>query len=242
MSGLAVTPPVAPEREPAWRDVLLWFETIDAIVRGLGHGLNNRALALGATIESLDPRRPVGEQVAGGLTREAERLTEQLRQLRSLPFAIEREAMPLLLRDVVSSAIHLHRAHVLLGDVPVYLEGAAEAPPVLAPESSMLHSILVTLTALKGFAAPGGVVRISYGGTAEAATLTFMALREPGDDAVSPLPTAQLVQPTALASALLSAAHLAIEQDIGDASLTVTWTLPSLRAMRRMAKAAAAFG
>ena len=241
MPGLTAVPVTTPEREPAWRDVLLWFETIDAIVRGLGHGLNNRALALGATIESLDPRRPVGEQVAGGLTREADRLTEQLRQLRSLPFAIEREAMPLLLRDVVSSAIHLHRAHVLLGDVPVYLEGTAEAPPVLAPESSMLHAILVTLTALKGFAAPGGVVRISDGGSAEAATLTFMALREPGDD-TAPMPTAQLVQPTALASALLSAAQLAIEQDIGDASLTVTWTLPSLRAMRRMAKASAAFG
>ncbi|MCC7052642.1 MAG: hypothetical protein IT355_05205 [Gemmatimonadaceae bacterium] len=231
---------VAP-REPAWRDVVLWFETIDAIVRGLGHALNNRALALSATIEALDARRPVGEQVAGGLTREAERLTEQLRQLRSLPFALEREAMPLLLRDVIASAVQLHRSHATLGEVPVYLEGSADAPPVLVPESAMLHAILVTLTALKGYAAPDGLVRISYAGTAEVAEVTFLAQRDPADEG-SGRPATELVRPTALAAALLSGAHLQIDQRIGVLASAVTWSLPSLRAMRRLAKAAAATG
>lgn len=238
---MTVTPPVQGSRDPSWRDVALWFETIDAIVRGLGHALNNRALALGATIEALDSRRPVGEAVTQALAREAERLTEQLRQLRSLPFALEREPMPLLLRDVMMTAIQLHRSHATLGDVPVYLEGTTDAPPVLAPESSMLHALLVTLTALKAYAAPGGVVRVTYAGTPELAEVAFVAHRDPEGEAGRPL-SASLVQPTSLASSLLAGAHLSIEQSFADDVMTLRWSLPSLKAMRRMARAAAAFG
>lgn len=238
---MTAVPPAPASREPSWRDVALWFETIDAIVRGLGHALNNRALALGATIEALDSRRPVGEAVTAALSRETERLTEQLRQLRGLPFALEREPMPLLLRDVMGSAIQLHRSHATLGDVPVYLEGTAEAPPVLAPESSMLHALLVTLTGLKAYASPGGLVRVTYAGTADLAEVVFVAQRDPEAHEGPPM-SAQLVQPTSLASSLLAGAQLSITQAFGEDAMTLTWTLPSLKAMRRMARAAAAFG
>jgi hypothetical protein len=218
---------------------VLWFETIDAILRGLGHGLNNRALALGATIESLDPKRPVGQQIASGLTRETERLTDQLRQLRALPFAVERDPMPLLLRDVLSTAIQLHHAHASLGEIPAYLEGTAETPPVLAPESALMHATLVTLTALKAFAAPGGIVRITCSGNADQADVTFVAQRDP-TDAQDDFAQRALIKPTSLAAALLSGAMLEIEQQIGHDSVTVTWSLPSLKAMRRRARALAA--
>ncbi|HYW51662.1 MAG TPA: hypothetical protein VE861_13700 [Gemmatimonadaceae bacterium] len=219
-------------REPAWVDVLAWFDTIDAIIRGLGHSLNNRALALGATIESMDSRRPVGQELSSVLTREAERLAEQLRQLRALPFAAESEPMPLLLRDVLTAAVQLHRAHASLGTVPVYLDGTADAPPVLAPESRLMHALLVTLTALKDYASPGGVVRIDYAGTAELAEIRFTAERDPSDAHTSATPS--LVRPTALTAALLHAARIEIEQRIGPQSATITWALPSLRAMRRL--------
>ncbi len=226
-------------REPAWSDVQLWFETIDAIVRGLSHSLNNRALALSATIESIDPKRPVGQQVALALTRESERLTEQLRQLRALPFAADREPMPLLLRDVLASAMQLHRAHSSLGDVSAYLEGSVDTPPVLAPESALLHATLVTLTSLKSFVAPGGVVRINCTGTPAQATVVFLAMRDPSD--VHETVSAQaLVKPTALTAALLGNALLEIEQRIAPDTATVTWTLPSLKAMRRRSREAAA--
>jgi hypothetical protein len=227
-------------REPAWSDVLRWFETIDAIVRGLAHALNNRALALGATIEALDAKRPVGEQVANGLTREAERLSEQLKQLRTLPFALEREPMPLLLRDVVSTAIQLHRAHADLGDIAVYLEGSADAPPILAPESSFIHAVLVTLTQLKAFVAPGGVLRITYTGTADEARLNFFAERDPSDplDATPEV----LTQPSGLTAALLGGAQVEIVQRLSLMSASQTWRLPSLRAMRRRARAEAVAG
>lgn len=219
-------------REPSWSDVQLWFETIDAIVKGLGHGLNNRALALSATIESLDPRRPVGQQVAGALTREAERLTDLLRQLRVLPFTSDREPMPILLRDVLTVAAQLHRAHASVGDVPAYLEGSADTPPVLAPESLLLHAALVTLTALKSFAAPNGVVRITCTGTPEKAEALFQAMRDPGDTH-EPLSAAALVRPTSLAAALLGNGLLEIEQRIAPDMATVIWVLPSLKEMRR---------
>lgn len=231
--------PALPGRDPAWPDVVLWLETIDAIIRGLGHSLNNRALALGATIESLDSKRPIGQQLLGGLSREAERLTDQLRQLRTLPFAITREPMPLLLRDVLSTAIQLHRAHASLGDIPVYLEGAVDAPPVLAPESAMVHATLVMLTALKGFAAPGGLVRITFSGTPERAEISLLAQRDPSDDH-APEAADGLVQPTALAAALLQSSLLEIEQRITPDSAVVTWTLPSLRSMRRRSREALA--
>lgn len=227
------------DREPVWADVVLWFETIDAIVRGLGHGLNNRALALGATIESMDPKRPVGQQLASGLAREAERLTDQLRQLRALPFAIEREPMPLLLRDVLSAAIQLHHAHASLGEIPAYLEGTAETPPVLVAESALLHSALVTLTALKAFAAPGGIVRITCSGSPDQAVVTFVAQRDP-TDTHDEFPQRALIKPTALTAALLTGALLEIEQRIGCDSVTVIWTLPSLKAMRRRTREMAA--
>ena len=226
-------------REPTWPDVLLWFETIDAIIRGLGHALNNRALALSATIESLDPRRPVGQQVSTALSRESERLTEQLRQLRGLPFAGDREPMPLLVRDVISSAMHLHRSHASLGDVPTYLEGSAETPPVLAPESSLLHAALVTLTALKAFAAPGGVVRVTDSGTPDRAEIVFTALRDPSDTHAS-AGGQSLVKPTALAAALLGGALLEMEQRITPDSVILRWSFPSLRAMRRRLREAVA--
>lgn len=226
-------------REPVWSEVVLWFETIDAIVRGLGHGLNNRALALGATIESLDPKRPVGQQLATGLMRETERLTDQLRQLRAVPFAIDREPMPLLLRDVLSSAIQLHRAHTSVGEIPVYLDGSVETPPVLAPESALLHATLVTLTALKVYASPGGVVRITCSGNADRADVTFVAQRDPTDVQDESGPRA-VIKPAALAVALLSSAMLEIEQQLGPDSVTLLWTLPSLKAMRRRAREPAA--
>jgi hypothetical protein len=230
-----VTTIASATREPTWADVLLWFETVDAIIRGLGHALNNRALALGATLESLDPRRPIGVQTTAALSRESERLTDQLRQLRALPFSVDREPMPLLPRDVLSTAVQLHRSHASLGDVPCYLEGDADTPPVLVAESCVIHASLVMLTAMKQFAAPGGLVRVTYTGTADEVTITFVAHRDPSDggDAL----TAQaLVAPTSLAAALLSSAHLQIEQTIAIESASVVWMLPSLRAMRRIAR------
>ncbi len=226
-------------REPMWSDVQGWFETIDAIIRGLGHGLNNRALALSATIESLDPKRPVGQHIGNALTRESERLTEQLRQLRALPFAIEREPMPLLLRDVLTAAMQLHRSHASLGDVPVYLEGSVDAPPVLAPESALLHATLVTLTSLKQFAAPGGLVRLTFSGTPDQVEIVLMAQRDPGDERAT-IASDLLVKPTALAAALLAGSSLEIDQRIGLTTASVTWTLPSLREMRRRAREAKA--
>lgn len=222
-------------RDPAWPDVLLWFDTIDGILRGLGHSLNNRALALGATLEALDPKRPVGSQAAGALARESERLTEHLRQLRNLPFAADREPMPLLLREVLTSALQLHRSHASVGDVSCFLEGAADAPPILAPEASMVHATLVQLTALKGFAAPGGVVRVSFGGTPERATITFTAERDP-DASDRPAGSVSLVQPTALASALLRSSRLEISQQLSPDTAKVEWSMPSLRAMRKLAR------
>lgn len=233
-------PPVA-VREPAWRDVVAWFETIDAIMRGLTHSLNNRALGLNATIESMDDKRPIGEQLGTALATEGERLTEQLRQLRALPFALESLPMPLLPRDVITAAIALHRLHTSLGEIPVYLEGTVDAPPVLAPEPSMLHAVLVTLTALKAFVAPGGVVRIRYAGTSDRAEIVFTALRDPGIDGRDPLAAMGLVRPTSLATALLSVAQLETEQQIGPDVAVISWAMPSLREMRRQQRAGTKF-
>jgi hypothetical protein len=226
---------LAPVRQPVWSDMLLWFETTDAILRGLGHSLNNRALALSATVESLDPRRAVGAETASGLTRETEKLTDQLRLLRALPFAVDREPMPLLLHDVLTQAVQLHRAHASLGDLSAFVEGTPETPPVLAPESAMMHALLVTLTALKRYAAPGGLVRLRYSGTPERADVHLLAQRVPGETH-DPLDAQALVPPMALSAALLGGALLEIEQRIGPREAAVVWTMPSLRAMRRKAR------
>jgi len=125
--------------------------------------------------------------------------------------------------------------------VPVYLEGAAEAPPVLAPESSLVHAMLVLLTALKAFAAPNGVVRVYFEGTAEELVVRFEALRDPGD-VHEGSGGAVLVRPTALAAALLQGAGLETSQQLGPEVARVVWVLQSLKVMRRRGREAAADG
>jgi hypothetical protein len=223
-------------REPSWSDALLWMETVDALIRGLGHALNNRALALSATLQSLDARRAVGSHTSSALMREAERLTAQLRHLRTLPFAAASAPMPLLPRDVLSTAIRLHQCHAHLGDVSCYLSGSAETPPMLVSESVMTHATLVQLTTLKQFVAPHGVVRVQYAGSANDVRIRFIAEQEALAEPRAELAQA-LLQPVSLVAALLarSRGHAALHVQPGRAE--VVWTLPSLRAMRRQLRA-----
>jgi hypothetical protein len=101
-----------------------------------------------------------------------------------------------------------------------------------------MHATLVTLTALKGFAAPGGVLRVKCTGTTDQAELTFRAERETAAGRV-PTASGDVIPPMALAAALLSSSALQVEQELGPEFVTVTWWLPSLKAMRRMAREAA---
>lgn len=227
----------------AWPDVLLWLETIDALLRGFGHGLNNRALALGATVESLDARRPLGSQATSALSREVQRLTEQLRQLRQLPFSREREPMPLLVADVLGVAVQLHRAHATVGEVSCYVTGGSDTPPVLAPESAMVHAVLVTLTGLKRFAGSTGVVRLRHApgpaGDGSDVAIRWTAERELATARQSePVPADVLVRPAVVAGALLGPSAPRVTQRLSPVRAEVTWVLPSLREMRRRERAA----
>lgn len=222
----------------AWPDVLLWLETVDAILRGFGHGLNNRALALGATVESLDARRPLGSQATSALSREVQRLTEQLRQLRQLPFSRELEAMPILIPDVLATAVLLHRQHATVGEVSCYVAGGSDTPPVLAAESALVHAILVTMTGLKQFAGPTGVVRILHGPGPSAdgtdVQVRFLAEREALlARSAEPVRPEALVRPAVVAEALLGASRPAVTQRVEPTRAEVRWVLPSLREMRR---------
>jgi hypothetical protein len=219
-------------RDPSWSDALLWMETLDALIRGLGHALNNRALSLSATLQSLDARRAVGTQTSTALTREAERLTDHLRHLRTLPFAAGSTPMPVLPRDVLAAAIRLHRCHAHVGDVSCYLSAAPETPPILVSESEFTHTALVQLTALKQFVAPGGVVRVACTGSATDATIRFIAARDVGMPPDASAASA-LLRPVSLVSALLHRARGRAALHTSPSRVEVVWTLPSLRVARR---------
>jgi hypothetical protein len=229
----------------AWPDVLLWLETVDALLRGFGHGLNNRALALGATVESLDARRPLGSQATSALSREVQRLTEQLRQLRQLPFSRELEPMPLLVSDVLAAAVQLHRQHAVVGEVSCFVNGGTDTPPVLAGESAMVHALLVTLTGLKHFAGPTGVVRIVHapGPSADGrdVLIRFTAEREAiVARSAEPVRPEVLVRPAVVAAGLLGPSRPTVTQRVEPTRAEVRWVLPSLREMRRREREAAA--
>jgi hypothetical protein len=227
---------------PQWAELAFWLETSDAILRGLGHGLNNRATALSATVESLDPRRAMGSAMTASLSRESQRLSEQVQDLRLLTFGRGAEAMPLLPGDVLHSAVRLHRFHASVGEVACYLEPSSEVPPVLARESALLHASLTQLTASKSFAGRGGVVRVVLSGTSDRAEVRFIADRAvdesgamgqmPDPDASAPDPRA-LVLPARLAATQLAHADVQIAQDFGARRAVVQWVMPSLREMRR---------
>ena len=221
---------------PAWADVLCWMETTDAIMRGLGHALSNRILAVSSTIEALDPAQAPGEETCTALSAELQRLTGELRALRALPVHAAEAPLPVLLKDVAATAIALHAHHPTLGDVTVTLTGSDETPPVLVVEPLLVHAMLVTLTALKAFAAPGGEVRLEYAGTPAEAQLTLSATRDPGRAGdVAALPA---MPGGDLPMALLSGAGMQVEQVVGRGRSAVVWALPSLREARRRAREA----
>lgn len=222
-------------------ELAFWLETSDAILRGLGHALNNRATALSATVESLDPRRAVGSALTASLSRESQRLSDQVRDLRLLSFGVGAEVMPVLLGDVLQSAVRLHRFHTGVGEVACYLEVSSDAPPVLAREAAVLHACLAQLSASKGFAGRGGVVRVVLSGSGTRAEVRFIADRavdEPADSEAAGDPRA-LVLPSRLAATQMRHAGVQVAQDIGARRAVVQWVLPSLREMRQRARDAA---
>jgi signal transduction histidine kinase len=85
--------------------------------------------------------------VAAALQDETGKLEALLALYRLLPLDRETPPEPLHLPDLVPSAVELHGHHVAFRELPCAVDGDADAPPVLAPHSALLHALLVLLAA-----------------------------------------------------------------------------------------------
>ncbi len=131
--------PVSPAVSGAWQPVA------DGLLRGLNHTLSNRVSALssyGAFVEAgeeLDPDH------LAALVTEVAQLERLLRLYRLLPLSADGREEPVRVGDALPDAADLLAAHLDLRTVPLRIEVADDAPPVLARLAALVQSLTLVL-------------------------------------------------------------------------------------------------
>lgn len=118
-----------------------WLPELQAILRGIAHGVSNRVAALAALVELGDAETAEGRADILEELRRLQQLNVQLKQLVAEP---RPEAEALSLAEVCSQAAALHSLRLDQRDVPCRVEGTGDAA-VRADRSSLLRDLLVLL-------------------------------------------------------------------------------------------------
>lgn len=192
---------------------------MDALVRGIAHGISNRVGTLGALAEALVVADPSGP-FPPILSEEVHRLEEALRVLRLLPRDEGRGVEPLRPADAAADAVALFEQHPRGRDERASVEPAGDVPPVRAHPPSLVHALVLLMVAAAG--EEGAPVTISLAGDGERAL--FRVAGGGGADAGGP------DEAIVAASALVRGDGGRVERD-GDGSVVLS--LPSLAAARR---------
>lgn len=141
----------------------VWRELIDELLRGIAHALSNRVATVSAAAYLASSGEPLDATMRAALAAESERLEGLLGDLRLLPGPLDASIEPVLVGDVVPTAISLHRHHVALRSVPIEVTVAPDAPPAAINPTAVLHLLLVVFTALRLVARGDALVADSDG-------------------------------------------------------------------------------
>src|SRR5215218_888257 len=123
-----------------------WLVVSDALLRGVGHAMNNRAAALSAVVQVLASSGPQGP-LEGALRSETERLQRVVELLRLLPRRWESDPEPVLVEELVPSALELLALHSDLPETRFRWEANGALPPVLVEPSLLIHVLCLLGTA-----------------------------------------------------------------------------------------------
>jgi hypothetical protein len=156
-----------------------WLALSDALVRGVGHAMNNRIAALSAVVQVLTTSGQGGPLV-DALAVEAQRLLRTADLMRLLPRRWDAEAEPVLLPEVIRSAMELLPLHADLPDLTYVWQSDAELPPVLSEPSLLAHTACMMMACAAEEAARSGATRILIRGTSGPETVSLSVGPESG--------------------------------------------------------------
>lgn len=204
----------------------LWQTAADGLLRGLNHTLSNRVSALSSYGAFVEAGEPLDADHLHALVAEVAQLERLLRLYRLLPLAADGREEPLRLGDALPDACELIAAHLDLRTVPIKVEVADDAPPVLARMNALVQALTLVLgeageRALEGGAGSGVSVRVF--GAGERVMAAVVATGVPG-----PRPSGG---PLAVAVAeLLNGATI---EALDDATWGLVLSMPTLAKARR---------
>lgn len=154
----------------------LWLPVSSELISGVHHALNNRLGALSAVAQVLEAEMGSTHPLRAALAEEVERLQGTVRMLTLLPRRPGASAEPVLLPDLLASAVELFQLHHGVRDTPYTVEGGGDVLPVYC-EPTLLAHLLITLMVAAGerARAAGGGVRVRYSGDAREVRISVAA-------------------------------------------------------------------
>ncbi|MBW3627769.1 MAG: hypothetical protein KY464_00600 [Gemmatimonadetes bacterium] len=208
-----------------------WLAVSDALLRGVGHAMNNRAAAVSAVVQVLAASGEEGPLEAA-LRAETDRLQRAVELLRLLPRQWGSDPEPVRVEELIPNAIALLALHSDLPETRFDWDTDGPLPPVLVEPSLLIHLVCLLGTAAGQEAARTGARAVAIRGSASTEVVTLqVSVGEPNDAYADDATTGGEVDPRS-AGALLAMAggDLTVEREDG---LRVKFTLPTLAAGRR---------
>ena len=138
----------------AERAATRWLTVHDELLRGITHALSNRIATIVASAYTLEHGDVPLERSIAALRTETDRMVVLLQQLRQLPERPNAEPEPMTVNDICASAVGVHQHHGELRDIECDIEVNDDVYPVWAEPQSLLHALLVALSAAKRNVAP----------------------------------------------------------------------------------------
>ena len=207
-----------------------WLGVSDALLRGVGHALNNRAAALSAVVQVLASEE--NGPLEGALRAETERLQRAVELLRLLPRRWGSEPEPVLVDDVVRSAIELLVLHADLPELRYEWTADGSLPPTLVEPSLLTHVLCLLGTAAAREAGRTGARSGSFRGSSTAETVRVEVSVGEGNPAYAGVSEEGGTADADAAGALIARAGGSFEME-KKGGLRLAFTLPTLAAARR---------
>jgi C4-dicarboxylate-specific signal transduction histidine kinase len=159
------TPPPTGAPTPGPTPDALWLVTLNELLLGANHALNNRLTALRALVRLVEEAYGRGrlEDALAAELGQLERIGELLRRL---PGHAAAKPHALHLPDTVHDVVTLFRAHAAARDLDFHLGDDSRVPPVWAEESALVRALFVVLSRSTAWASrrPGAAVAVRYTG------------------------------------------------------------------------------
>lgn len=138
-----------------------WTRTVEHVMRGVAHALNNRAAALSAVIElSRDPEGDDHAAIESILSGELRRVTEIASAVRTLAPPRIDSPEALVPQDVVAECLALIELHIEHRDRSVMIDASA-AQPIRVQRWMFVRALIAIAVAATARASPNGTVRLA---------------------------------------------------------------------------------